>query len=754
MADYDESSGTATELVLWARKKMATCLAETQDWRSETTEAFGLVAGDQWDETVRNDLEADNRPVFTFNRVAGFIRGICGLETSTRTSATVFAREIDDSGVADVRNAAIRYVRESCDADDEESDAFKDMLICGLGWTETLFTTEEDPEGEIVIERVDPAHMRWDTSARKRGLADRRWNARIKWLPYDTIKDVWGKKKADEIAATATTDTEFLEDLFGKAHDATEAHNYEAEGGNIVHTNNIPVVQFQYVKTAFFMSFTNPLTGAVEEVSEDDYDEIEAKFAANGIVLDGARIKHRQYRQLIYSGGTELEEAELPCRGFTFNVITGVRDRNNGSWYGFIRDLMDPQRWINKFFSSMADVVASQAKGGLLAEADAFVDKANAENDWANPRSIVWLKRDGLNKIKERTNAGVPAGLNQLLDFTVSSLPQVAGVNLEFLGMASREQPGVLEHQRKQAAIATLAEFFNALRLYRKQQTRVLLQFIDEFISDGRLIRIVGKKDARYVQLARAPGSLKYDVVVDEAPTSPDQKERTWMAMQQLLPVAANLGLPVPPQVLEYAPLPRALIDDWLKFAEEGGMPPQARAKMQQLEQQAQALQQENQKLKSKQEETMAKLQADKAQSDQQMALKANETQADMQLERQKFEAQMALEWRKFQANLQLEYAKIGAQNDLENERMVREDLRLTAQNEADDAEAPEGGQTATKPVPRTSGILESISNSQTQTSEALMAMADTIGKLASAIGAPKTISDGKGRTFTVTPGE
>lgn len=749
MEEVDEGSKVTNELVQWARGKMAKCLDETQDWRTETTEAYGLVAGDQWDESVRNDLEADQRPIFTFNRVAGFIRGICGLETSTRTAAQVFAREVSDSGATDVLNAAIRFVRESCDADDEESDAFKDMLIGGLGWTETLFTTEEDPEGEIVIERVDPMHMRWDTGARKRGLADRRWCARIKWLPIETIRDVWGKAKAEDIQATATTDKEFLEDLFGKAHDATEAHNYEADGGNIVHTNNIPVVQFQYVKTAHFVSFVNPLSGVAEEVTEDEFDEIEEKFAANGVIIEGSKVKHRQYRQLIYSGSTELEEGELPCRGFTFQPITGIRDRNNGTWYGFIRDLMDPQRWINKFFSSMADVVASQAKGGLLAEADAFVDKSNAENDWANPRSIVWLKRDGLQKIKERTSAGVPAGLNQLLDFTVSSLPNVAGVNLEFLGMASREQPGVLEHQRKQAAIATLAEFFNALRLYRKQQTRVLLQFIDAFISDGRLIRIVGKKDAQYVQLARAPGALKYDVVVDEAPTSPDQKERTWLALTQILPVASNLGLPVPPAVLEYAPFPQALIDDWLKFAEdEGGMPPQARAKMQQLEEQVQGLSAENQKLKSKQEETMAKLQADKAQSDQQMELKANEQQADLALEQQKFQAQMALEWQKFQANLQLEYAKIGMQGDLEQERMVREDVRLSAQEDA--AGAAEGA----SPVPRSGGVLQSISNAQTQTSEALAALAEAVAKMAAATGAPKTISDGKGRTFTVTPGE
>lgn len=734
MIEDDEGSTTANETVLWARERMNRFKADQSDWRTQSKEAFALVAGDQWDETVRNELETDNRPVFTFNRVAGFIRGICGLETATRNSATVYGREISDSGTADVKNAAIKYVRESCDADDEESDAFTDMLICGMGWTETLFTTEEDPEGQLVIERVDPLHMSWDTAARKRGLADRRWCARTKWLPYDVIEDVWGKEKADILRASATTDTQFLDEAAGTIHDATDARNYDSEGGNVKNNQNIPVVQFQYVQTAWFYRIQNPLTGAVEDVTSEEFDKLENLLETQGITLDGVKFKRREYRQLIYSGCTELEDGALPCQGFTLNPITGVRDRNNGTWYGFIRDLQDPQRWINKFFSSMADVVASQAKGGLLAEADAFVDKGSAEDDWSNPRSIVWLKRDGLQKVKERTSAGVPAGLNQLLDFTVSSLPNVAGVNLEFLGMASREQPGVLEHQRKQAAIATLGVFFNALRLYRKQQTRVLLQLIDEFISDGRLIRIVGKKDAKYVALSKSPGSLKYDIVVDEAPTSPDQKERTWGALVQILPIAANMGLPIPPQVIEYAPFPQALIDDWLAFASgEGGLPPQVRAKMQQLEEQVQALGKENQTLKSKQQESMAKLQIDQAESQQKMALqkeqqagdyqlKIIELQATLELKRMELEADMLLEQHKAQMQMALQRESQGAQLAMQGEQQGKDNENR-----------------------------ETETSASAQTLQALTAIMD---KLVTMQNASKTITDGKGRSFTVKSGE
>lgn len=669
MADYNEDAVTSSELVAWAEKQVAASNNHFEDWATEAVKSFAMVAGNQWDETIKNSLEADGRPVFTFNRIAGFIRGICGLETSTRNQVQFYAREVEDSGVSEVKNAAAAWVRQGCDADDEESDAFKDMLTCGLGWTETYYTNEEDPEGTIVIERIDPMHMRWDQSARKRGLSDSRWRERVKFMTMDDIKEMWGKEKANQIGAYFADDNQIRAEQ-GEPHDAVAARNYDSGyTGQQYTSDQLPVCQFQYYKIMPYVRAINPLSGAVEELARPQYDRLKQRFPE----IEGVTYRKRQYRQLIYCGGVELEDAALPGSGFTFNVITGVRDRNTGRWYGFVRDLIDPQQWINKFFSSMADVVASQAKGGLMAEADAFVNKRQAEEQWADPRSILWMKKGALQNgsVKERGNQGVPQGLSQLLEFTVSSLPHVAGVNLEFLGLAGREQPGVLEHQRKQAAIATLAEFFNAFRLYRKQQGRTLLQFMNEFISDGRLVRIVGKKMARYVPLAKDPASTQYDIIVDEAPTSPDQKNRTWDALTQLLPAAASIGFPIPPEVIDYAPFPQSLIDDWKKFAEgDAGLPPQVKAQMQQMQEQLQALQAENQQLKSKKDEAMQKLQIDQQKAQQDAALNQQTAQQEAALAIEKFRQEMALEQQKFLANMELERQRMMADIQIERERL------------------------------------------------------------------------------------
>lgn len=659
----DPSSG-GSELVLWARGKVREGIDATGTWRTQTREAFGAVAGDQWREEDESHLEAEGRPAFTFNRLAGFIRGICGLESSSRNTTTYYAREMNDTGLNEVINSAVNWVRDMCNAEDEESDAFRDMLICGLGWTETYFTTEFKQEGEIVIERVDPMHMRWDPSARKRGLVDSRWRARIKWLPLGTIRDVWGDEKADEIETMTETDSEILDESWGQPHENEDAPQYASQTvGNARRKGGYPVIQFQYVKTAWFYRVRNPQTGAEEEVSEDVYKKLQGKFK-----LKGDKFKKRQYRQLIYCGVTELQDEELAVGGFTFNCITGIRDRNEGTWYGFVRDLLDPQRWINKFFSSMADVVASQAKGGLLAEASAFVDKERAAEDWADPRAIVWLNEGGLEKIKERTAAGVPAGFSQLLEFTVGSLPHVAGLNLEFMGMAAREQPGVLEYQRKQAAIATLGDYFNAMRLYRKIQGRVLLNFINEYMSDGRLIRIVGDEQARYVPLMRLPESFEYDVIVDEAPNSPDQKMRTWEALTQVLPVAAKMGIPVPPDVLKYAPFPQVLIQEWMTFIKENSGQPSPE-EIQRMQEEMQKLQQENQQLKLKKEESMAKVQMEQEKAQNQMAIEQEKLQMELFVQMQKLQVEL----QKMQMQMGMEQERMGMEMGMEQQRHEQE---------------------------------------------------------------------------------
>ena len=160
-------------------------------------------------------------------------------------------------------------------------------------------------------------------------------------------------------------------------------------------------------------------------------------------------------------------------------------------------------------------------------------------------------------QMKEKPLPVLPAGHWQLIEFAIGSIRDSSGVNLELLGQRQVQQAGVLEYQRKQAAMTILAGLFDALRRARKHIGRVRLYYIQNFLSDGRLIRIVGAKGTKVVPLVRDRTAGKYDVIIDEAPSSPNQQERVWATFVQVLPIIKDMITPqVLLEILPYSPFP------------------------------------------------------------------------------------------------------------------------------------------------------------------------------------------------------
>jgi hypothetical protein len=107
-----------------------------------------------------------------------------------------------------------------------------------------------------------------------------------------------------------------------------------------------------------------------------------------------------------------------------------------------------------------------------------------------------------------------------------------------------------------------LATLFDALRCFRKLVGRVRLYYLQEFLADGRLVRLAGPEGEQYVPLIKDKVQGRYDIVVGDAPTSPNQREQTW---QQLQPMLAMFKDMIPPAVLlelmEFSPLPSAVVE-------------------------------------------------------------------------------------------------------------------------------------------------------------------------------------------------
>ena len=665
-------------------------------WREEARAAFDMYAGKQWKPEDERILTEQQRVPVTFNRSAVLIDAVVGYETNNRQETKYIPRTQGDAKVNELLTEAANYFRDQCDAEFEESDAFRDMLISGMGWTLDRLSDERNPEFDLVRDRVDPLRMLWDPSSRKPNLDDSR---------YFIHEADCTKQEAKALVPEWDGEFKPADWLVGPEDGEpgrTDPRNWYKDDNEASARRNIRVLEYQWIEDATEHVISVPQTGETLAIDDQRWQEMEEQAREKLAPFHASR-RVRQWRKAFVIGSDIFVKPHSYAKGSTFHCITGKRDRNSGHWFGLMRSLRDPQMWSNKWLSQLMHLINTSAKPGYDIEKGAVDNVKAFESNAARPGAVNTFVDGALQqgRIQRREAVGLPPDLANLLKYANDSMSDVSGINQELLGMADREQAGVLEYQRKQSAVTLLAPLFDSFRRYRKIAGRSWLHHMREYMADGRLIRIT-QDDGKQAHLPFQKGQVQnpaqgdmtetgqvqspivqffdeaaheYDVIVDQSSSSPNLKEATWGALQPLFPI---LGERMGPEeimlALEYSPIPESFVEKLRQInAAKAQQPPPPDPEMMKVQAQLQLKQAEMQMKAQDAERSAAlevhkaneKLRMEKAAAEQKMMLDAMQAQHEMQLAEQKMQHDLRL--KAMAANVQMEVA---AQNvSAENER-------------------------------------------------------------------------------------
>lgn len=550
-------------------------LQKTDIWRERAKEDFAYYHGHQWSKQDADILREQKRPALTFNHIKPRVDAILGAEINNRREVRFIPRTLGKAIPNELLTSAAEWFRDQADADREDTTLFKDAVIAGMGWGEISIDFYNDPNGKPFIKRMDPFKLIWDPSAHSTNLKDAQYLFYIDKKPISELKDMFPDAEEEEFYANLQAD------IGDYAYDDDYGDDSKKIG---------QVIEARYKEKAIYYRIKDLNTGQEKDISEQEFKKLKD--------LLGCEIPHIKFKKIItkraYLGATKLlqdiDEPLVPDGSFGWECVTGFFDDTDKVFYGVVRSLKDPQQWMNKFFSQSMHILNSQSKGGIMVERGAFDDDRQAVESWTKTDQITWLRPGALSqgKIQPKPSANFPAGFFQLFNEAQQQLSQVSGISQEFLGTCEVNQPGILEAQRKQSSLNILASLFDNLKEYRKNQGKVMLYLIQNFLADGRLIKILGDDQAQYVPLIREDiCNIEYDIVVDEAPTTVNEKERTFAILMQLIPQFQNMMTPdIVMEFLRYSPIPTSLVEKLKNLQQQQRQ--QQLQQLQQLQQQSQ----------------------------------------------------------------------------------------------------------------------------------------------------------------------
>lgn len=620
-------------------------------WLKKAIRALAMkTPGKQWSDMEKFELEADGREPMEFNQIHSTLELVTGLMLSNPTRVFPKPVEQNDAFLCDILEKLADYLKELYDHELPETSMFDEAVACGRG--SCILDIEPDPKmpEDIILKLYNPhiSTVKIDPGWIGNNLDDARFVVMETWITIEDFKDRYPDKDAviDDIFSgggdrSGGFESEFID------HPSIDDETIFVDDYYDSTTGRVLVCHLEYWEN-FYRHYAVTPEGESQEI-----DGEQVKLAKQE-GWETYRVRDKKVKWLEFIKDEILFDGDqpIPFDGFSIMTLVGYQDRSvrTPNHFGFGNLLMDPQREINKRWMQSIRLITSQGIG-IMAEPDAFVDAEQAEDTINDPDRITWMNEDAIVKQKFYEKAGYqfPAASMQMEQFAQSGIKSISGVNSDLMGVAERQDPGVVVRLRQQQGLTILGRIMDNNRRVKRQIAARMYACICKYMPDSQISKILGtgtyivqngvvvnpengdKADLRAIR------DLKYNVTVEDGPGNLTKQMANLAIYMEMM----AKGFPVDPDVvINKLDINEAEKSQWKGYIEKG--------KQEQQQAQAQAAQ-------AQQAQTQVFAQSEQAR----MQAEAQAVQFKQQLEQQK----LMLENKKIETNNQSNMFKTMADN-------------------------------------------------------------------------------------------
>jgi hypothetical protein len=556
------------------------------NWAVESEEDYDFYSGDQDDLETLEKLADAKRPALVYNEIKPKVDVVIGLAGQNRQLPSAFPVEHNDEALVELANGVIKFFRRDSGFADNEMVCFGHTVKSGRSLLH-FFVDDENPfEPAIKTKFVHGRNFRLDPRSVCYDMSDARFLFIDFWYDKEEIKVKYPKFDPDLVTQLQSSNQS--SPTFYNAIEDTYR-----------------VTECWYKETGEFYWIKNPVTGKSERVDKATFEVIKLKMRT-GVTLpsgqalydpefDGIKRFGTVYKYVIFSNYIIFAQGVSKHRweGFPDVLFAGFQHDKDNRWFGLISAMKDPQIGVNTMRRQMQHLLQTSPKGILIHEVGVILDVDAYEKHSAEPNYHMEVAQGALEKVRFTDQPTISPVYGQLLDKDEQFIKDVSGVQNDTLGIQTySREPGITTQLRQGQNIAILFLLLDNFKKSRMQATKLLFSFIQQYVTNERIIRIEGKNGQQLLQLntqndPTAPGfndvSIgQYDFYVEEGIETVNSRNSV---AQMLIDIGRNSPGAVPPDlIIEYSGAPFTVVQQLKQYTQ------QSQQAQQQAEQQKQEL--------------------------------------------------------------------------------------------------------------------------------------------------------------------
>jgi hypothetical protein len=526
------------------------------DFRTRRERNRRYYRGDQWGDKVYDPdsetyvseeslIKSHGKVPLKQNQIRQLIKNLIGQFLSDSTKAAVVSHKRSDQTVAEMLTNTIQYGLQVNRSREMDTRNFEEFLLSGAAVWKSLYKfVDKFQREEVWIENRPLTNMFFTPNIRDIRLTDMDLIGEFHDLYLKDIVASFAKDEEDE---------QRIKDIYGHVMSPNDVGNISGMALSSYYSEN----QDFYIPR-------EPDKGRVFEIWERQcgwrlrcHDWLNAKSFVAEIkdkkIIDRENMQRLQdaaiqgvdpkiiplitytqrYQRFWYVKymswqGTVLHEQETPYEHKEHPYTSLLYPLVDGEVWGFVEDIIDQQRYVNRLVTLLDFIIGSSAKGVLLVPEDSISDDFDLDQI-----SEAWTKFNGVIKIKLKPGAQIPqqisanstnVGIHELLSLQLRFMSEISGVSGPIQGQQSASgTPASLYAQETQNSTLNSKDYFEAFNSARTERDWKALKVQIQFYDDDRNLALSGvtyNTDALTFKQSRA-AEVEFDMVMSRTPDSP-----------------------------------------------------------------------------------------------------------------------------------------------------------------------------------------------------------------------------------------